>query len=292
MHKSKRNQKPRRRLLGGRNVETVGLGVDFWSDFNHRCLTASWPVFFSGAVLAFLALNCLFALVYMLGDQPVANAPGDFAHYLYFSIETLTTVGYGDMHPQTHFGHIVASVELFLNVFTVAILTGLIFYRFSRPQAQFLFAERAVVTTFDGKRSLMLRVANRRQNSIVGPTAKVWIAMTIVTAEGESFRRFNELPLVRSQNPLFVLSWTMIHEIDEKSPLFGMDAEGMEVVEGIIMVMIEGYDETAAQTVVARKTYDRKDVLFGHRYIDVLEDGDGEVIRLNYDKFHHTAPET
>ncbi|MCC2100608.1 MAG: two pore domain potassium channel family protein, partial [Hyphomicrobiales bacterium] len=119
--------KARRLNLAGREVESIGLDTDFWSDIAHRSLTVSWPLFFGGATLAFLTLNCLFATLYYVGDKPIANAPGDFLHYLYFSIQTLTTVGYGGMFPQTHYGNIVASVELYTGVFITALLTGLIF---------------------------------------------------------------------------------------------------------------------------------------------------------------------
>jgi len=289
-HKSHANR-PRRVNLAGRQVESIGLGTDFWSDFSHRCLTASWPVFFGGAAAAYFIMNCLFALIYMLGDRPIANAPGDFLHYLYFSIETLATVGYGDMHPQTHFGHVVASVEMFAGVFATAVLAGLIFYRFSRPNARIVFAESAVITTHDGRPSLMLRVANERQNYITGPTAKLWFTTTTTTAEGATFRRFAEVPLLRSQNPLFVLSWTIIHVIDEASPLYGLDAEAMIAAEAAVMVMIEGYDESSAQVVRARKTYRAEQIVIGHRYVDVLESAGDDTVRLNYRKFHMTEPE-
>lgn len=288
---SNRVQKVRRVNLAGREVESYGLHTDFWSDFSHRCLTVSWPTFVAGTIVAFLCLNCVFALILMLGDKPVANAPGDFWHYFYFSVETLATVGYGDMHPQTHFGHVVATTEMFVGLFTTAVLTGLIFYRFSRPRARFLFAARAVVTSHEGRRSLMLRVANERLNAIANPSARVWLATTVMTAEGQPFRRFTELPLLRAQSPLFVLSWTIIHGIDEASPLFGVDADGLSALQGSILVTIEGHDETSAQTVRARKTYLSSEVLFGQRYVDVLESSTEERVRVNYTRFHLTEPE-
>ncbi len=287
----KAGEKPRRLNLGGREVESVGLDTDFWSDFAHRSLTVSWPAFFFFATLAFLSLNCVFATVYSLGDKPIANAEGDFLHYLFFSIQTLTTVGYGGMYPQSIYGHVVASAELYTGVFTTALLTGLIFYRFSRPHPRILFAQRIVVTTHDGKRSLMLRAANERLNAISAPTAKVWLSITTQTAEGATFRRFIELPLLRAQSPIFVLSWTIIHVIDESSPLFGMDEAALEAAQASIVVMIEGYDESAAHNVRARRTYLAPEITFGHRYVDVLEPSDTDRVRINYTKFHLTEPE-
>lgn len=285
-------ERPRRLNLGGREVESFGLRTDFWSDIAHRSLTVSWPAFFFFATLAFLSLNCVFATIYSLGEKPIANAGGDFLHYLFFSIQTLTTVGYGGMYPQSTYGHVVASAELYTGVFTTALLTGLIFYRFSRPRARIMFAQRAVITNHDGKRSLMLRAANERLNAISAPIAKVWLSTTIQTSEGAAFRRFVELPLLRAQSPLFTLSWTIIHAIDETSPLFGMDAAALEAMEASVLVVIEGYDESAAQTVRARRTYLAPDITFGHRYVDVLEPSDNERVRVNYAKFHLTEPDS
>lgn len=283
--------RPRRLNLGGREVESYGLRTDLWSDFAHRSLTVSWPAFFFFATLAFLSLNCVFATIYSLGDKPIANADGDFLHYLFFSIQTLTTVGYGGMYPQSTYGHVVASAELYTGVFTTALLTGLIFYRFSRPKARIMFAQRAVITMHDGRRSLMLRAANERLNAISAPIAKVWLSTTIQTAEGATFRRFVELPLLRAQSPLFTLSWTIIHAIDETSPLFGIDAAALEASQASIVVMIEGFDESVAQTVRARRTYLAPEIAFGHRYVDVLEPSDNDRVRVNYAKFHLTEPE-
>ena len=284
-------EKPRRLNLGGREVESFGLATDFWSDFAHRSLTVSWPVFFLGATLAFLSLNCVFATIYSFGDKPIANADGNFLPYLFFSIQTLTTVGYGGMYPQSTYGHVVASIELYTGVFTTALLTGVIFYRFSRPRARIMFAERAVITMHDGKRCLMLRAANERLNAISAPLAKVWLSTTIQTAEGAPFRRFVELPLLRAQSPLFVLSWTIIHVIDETSPLYGIDDAALHALQGSILAMIEGFDEAAAQTVRARRTYLAPDISFGHRYVDVLEPSDNDRVRVNYAKFHLTEPD-
>ncbi len=112
-------------------------------DLSHSCMTASWPSFVAGAALVFLLFNAVFATLYWLGDDPIANASGRaFIEYFYFSIETLSTAGYGDMHPQTHYGHFVATVELFTGIFSMSLMTGLIFARFSRPQARFLFADK------------------------------------------------------------------------------------------------------------------------------------------------------
>ncbi len=112
--------------FGDREIVAEGLRLNFWADISHRCMTASWPAFIAGAALVFIAFNAFFALLYRIGDQPVANVPGSaYIDYLYFSIETLSTAGYGDMHPQTHYGHFIATVELFTGIFSMSLMTGL-----------------------------------------------------------------------------------------------------------------------------------------------------------------------
>src|SRR5437868_898473 len=167
---------PKSRLitLGGREIETLGLPSAFWTDLYYRSMTVSWPSFFVGAAVIFLVLNGAFALIYSLGDQPIANAaPQRFLDLLYFSIETLATVGYGDMHPRTDYGHLVATVEIFTGMSFLAVMTGLVFSRFSRPRARFVFAHHPVVTLYEGRPMLMIRVANARHNIISGATARL-----------------------------------------------------------------------------------------------------------------------
>ena len=252
-------------------------------------MTASWPAFIGGAVLVFIAFNAVFALFYWIGDQPIANVPGGaYIDYIYFSIETLSTAGYGDMHPQTHYGHFVAAVELFTGIFSMSLMTGLIFARFSRPNARLLFADRPVITSHDGKPTLMLRLANERHNIISNATAKLWLFRNIVSMEGETLRRFYELPLTQSQNPALALSWTLYHILDEKSPLYQTNAEDLEAAKASLAVVVSGYDVVAAQTVHARKSYDHGDIRFGHRYVDILDTSDDGRLRVDYGRFHET----
>jgi len=217
---SEQTSKPRVVRLGGREVIAEGLHLNFWADISHRCMTASWPAFIGGAALVFLVFNAIFASFYWIGDQPIANVPGGaYIDYLYFSIETLSTAGYGDMHPQTHYGHFIATVELFTGIFSMSLMTGLIFARFSRPNARLLFADNPVISTHDGTPTLMVRLANERHNIIGNATAKLWLLKNVASKEGRSYRRFYELPLVRNEHPALALSWTLYHVLDETSPL-------------------------------------------------------------------------
>src|ERR1700756_4660293 len=254
---SDRTAKPRVVRLGSREIVTEGLQLSFWADISHRCMTASWPPFIAGARFCFVPFNAAFAVLYWIGDNPISNVPhGAYIDYLYFSIETLSTAGYGDMHPQTHYGHFIATVELFTGIFSMSLMTGLIFARFSRPNARLLFADHPVISIHEGVPALMVRLANERHNIIGNATARLWLFKNIVSAEGQSFRRFYELPLVRNESPALALSWTLFHVIDEESPLYGQTAEDLDASGVTLVVVVSGYDVVAAQPVHARKSYD------------------------------------
>jgi inward rectifier potassium channel len=287
--RSERAARPQIVRVGGREIVAEGLHLNFWADISHRCMTASWPAFIGGAALVFVVFNAVFASFYWIGDQPISNVPGGaYIDYLYFSIETLSTAGYGDMHPQTHYGHFISAVELFTGIFSMSLMTGLVFARFSRPNARLLFAERPVISNHDGKPTLMLRFANERHNVISNATARLWLLKKEVSMEGLSFRRFYELALVRNEHPAFALSWTLYHVLDAESPLYGLDAQDLGASEVSLFVVVSGYDAVAAQTVHARKSYNHADIRFGHRYADILDTSEDGRIRINYGKFHET----
>ena len=277
------------RLLGGREVIAEGLRLSFWDDIGHRCMTASWPAFIGGAALVFVAFNAVFASFYWIGDQPIANVPdGAYIDYLYFSIETLSTAGYGDMHPQTHYGHFIATVELFTGIFSMSLMTGLIFARFSRPHARLLFADHPVISSHEGKPTLMVRFANERHNIIGNATARLWLLRNEVSLEGRPYRRFYELPLVRNEHPALALSWTLYHVLNRESPLYGLDADDLEASSVSLIVVVSGYDVVAAQTIHARKPYDHRDIRFGQRYADILDTTEEGRIRIDYGRFQET----
>jgi inward rectifier potassium channel len=287
---NERTAKARVVQLGGREIIAEGLHLNFWADISHRCMTASWPAFIGGAVLVFIGFNAVFAVLYWIGNQPISSVPdGKYIDYLYFSIETLSTAGYGDMHPQTHYGHFVAAVELFTGIFSMSLMTGLIFARFSRPNARLLFADNPVISSHEGKRTLMVRFANERHNIIGNASARIWLLRNEVSLEGRSFRRFYELPLLRNEHPALALSWTLYHVLDEESPLHGLDAEDLALSKVSLIVVVSGYDVVAAQTVHARKSYDYPDIRLGQRYADILDAQEDGRIKIDYGRFHETV---
>jgi inward rectifier potassium channel len=278
--------------FGDREIVTEGLNLSFWADISHRSMTASWQSFIASVVLVFIVLNAAFGLLYWIGDQPVSNVTrNDYLDYVYFSIETLSTAGYGDMHPQTHYGHFVSAVELLTGIFSMSVMTGLIFARFSRPRARLLFANNAVIATQDGKPTLMVRFANERHNIIGNATARLWLLRNTTTKEGQPIRRFNELSLLKNEHPALALSWTLYHVLDEQSQLFNLDADDFKAAGVALVVVVSGYDVVAAQTIHTQKSYDHTDIRFGQRYADILENLDDRRIRIDYGKFHDTVDE-
>src|SRR5208282_5116263 len=240
-------------------------------------MTVYWPVFFGSAAAIFVVLNAVFAFLYSLGDEPIANVAGDEALGLfYFSIETLATVGYGDMHPQTNYGHLVATVEIFTGMCFLAVMTGLIFARFSRPRARFVFAEHPVVAVHQGQPTLMIRVANARNNTISQATARLWLFRLEYTAEGFQLRRYHELKLDRNEHPMFMLSWTLFHAIDDGSPLHGMTDDDLAVSDAALALNVSGVDDSSAQHLYARKLYSQNDIKRGHKCKSKREEIDGQ----------------
>jgi inward rectifier potassium channel len=268
-------------------------GARVFGDLYYRAMKISWPGFFVGSAGVFLAINSCFALVYALGDDPIANArPGGFVDLFFFSVETLATVGFGDMHPKSTYAHMVATVEIFTGMSFLAVMTGLIFARFSRPQARLVFAHHPVVNRHDGRPTLMVRVANARANIISDASAQLWLVRNERTAEGAMFRRFHRLALHRQENPMFILSWTLLHTIDAASPMFGQGAEDFVASDATLVIIVSGIDEHAVQQLRSRRQYNSSLIRWGYRYSDILKgDGRGRV-NLDYSRFHDIVPET
>ncbi|HEY6258258.1 MAG TPA: ion channel [Xanthobacteraceae bacterium] len=278
--------------LGGREIVARGLAGEIWTDLYYRAMTVSWPGFFASGAAIFLALNSVFAFVFYLGKQPVANAePGRFLDLMYFSIETLATVGYGDMHPQTDYGHAVATVEIFTGMSFLAVMTGLVFARFSRPRARFVFARHPVVTLHEGKLTLMIRVANARQNTISGATARLWLIRGELSAEGQYFRRYYELKLLRNENPVFALSWTIFHPIDEDSPLSAATPDALAEADALLVLTLAGLDDNSAQQLNARQNYAHDQIRWQHRYVDISSNTEDGRMLIDYGKFHDVTRE-
>jgi inward rectifier potassium channel len=277
----------------GRNALSQDEGGKAFGDLYHRAMRISWPKFFAGSATVFLILNSCFALLYVCGDNPIANTrPGSFVDLFFFSVETLATVGFGDMHPQTIYAHVVATVEIFTGMSFLAVMTGLIFARFSRPRARLVFAHNPVVNQHDGQPTLMIRVANARANMISDAAAQLWLVRTERSAEGTTLRRFHRLALHRQENPMFFLSWTLLHTIEPSSPVFGQSAEDLAASEATLVLVLSGLDENAVQELRARRNYSTSLIRWGYRYADILKADDMGQVSINYSAFHDVVSES
>lgn len=275
----------------GRTVVSIGLDRSPWRDAYHRLLTMSWPRFFALLVAAFLAVNGLFAAGYLaVADGIEAARPGSLADSFFFSVQTLATIGYGRMAPRSLAANVLVSVEAFAGMIGLAVTTGLVFARFARPTARVLFSRVAVIRPWEGVPSLMIRMANARGNQIAEARVKLTFLREDRTAEGETTRRVYDLRLVRSESTAFALTWTIIHPIDEHSPLFGETEESLRRKGGDFTVSFVGIDDGFAQSVHARHAYGAEDLVWNARMADILEVRPDGTRIIDYRRFHDTEP--
>lgn len=284
-------RRPRVLMMGGRKFVSQGFHEHLWEDFYHRALTVSWPRFFGVAICIFLLFNVLFALIYQIHPHGIANEnPKGLFGAFFFSVETLSTVGYGDMHPDSLYAHLVATCEVMLGVGGIAVLTGLIFARFSRSRAKIVFGKFAVVRPIDGKPTLMVRAANMRLNLISQATAHMHLVRLHTSPEGYSLRRIEDLRLVRDRHPVFRLSWSLMHVIDEQSPLFDANPDSLRESEASVLLTIEGVDETTSQPLLAMYQWDVDEIRWNHRHVDLVRRDENGVYVIDYAIFHDVLP--
>jgi inward rectifier potassium channel len=238
--------------------------------------------------LGYLVVNALFALAYLVGGDNIANAqPGSFLDAFFFSVQTVASIGYGAMYPKTLYANIIVAIEAIVGLMGIAVMTGLSFARFSRPTARVLFSQVAVVAPHEGIPTLTFRTANQRRNQILEAQLRVYLLRDEMTAEGQHIRRIHDLKLLRHQTPNFALTWQAMHPIDRHSPLYGLTAESLKQTTTMLVISLSGLDETVAQTVHARHIYHASDILWNHRFVDVISHSGSDGHRyVDYNYFH------
>lgn len=271
-------------------VRVNAEGID-WRDAYQWLLGLSWPRFAGFVAIVYVSLNLLFAGLYFLGEKSIAGiTPGSFVEPFFFSVQTLATVGYGHMYPQTLYGHIVTTVEVMSGVFLLAVMTGLIFVRFSRPTARILFSRHAVIAPLNGKLTLMLRVANLRQHSMVEAEFRLMFNRDEPLVEGGDFRFFYNLKLQFDRLPTFPAALTLRHVIDEKSPLYGATPESLERSRVLLIASVVGIDPVVPAAVQTDHDYTWRDILFGERFVEIYTDQGEGVLTVDYGRLHDTEP--
>jgi inward rectifier potassium channel len=277
---------PLRRVInkdGSFNVHRRGTT---WRDFHPylHLINIGWCRFLTMVFLGYLAINAIFAGLYCsLGPGQLlgADAPTNWGRFLndfFFSVHTLSTIGYGNISPKSTPANIVVTLESLVGVLGFAVATGLLFGRVSRPSARIGFSETMLVTPYQDVTSLQFRVVNRRSNDLVELEARL-LLMTVETEDGKPLRQYKLLKLEREQVLFLPLTWTVVHPIDNESPLWGKSAQDLERLQAEVLILIKAYDDTFSQTVLSRHSYRHEEVVWGKRFAPAFTvDAEGDMV--------------
>jgi inward rectifier potassium channel len=262
----------------------------YFRDPYHLLLTIPWLGFF-GIVVGFdIFLNAVFAVLYLLDANAIAGIPKvGFMEAFFFSVQTLASIGYGVMNPQTLYANLLVTLESIASLMLFAVITGIAFTRFAKSSSRVMFSRVATIHDYNGIPTLIFRTANERRNNILEAKLSVYLMIDEVTEEGQMMRRLHELKLVRDHSPVFLLSWTVMHTIDQSSPLYGLTLETMERLHAQILVSLTGVDETIEGTLHARHFYAARNLMFNRRFVDVIHMGNDGHRYLDYTYFHETT---
>ena len=282
------------------SVVTNAVGVKFhklnarnWEtrDAYHWLLTLTWPQFAAVIFAAYLAVNFLFSACYVLRPNCINSMPpGSWSDAFFFSVETLATVGYGHMYPDTLYGHTIATIEIIVGMFGMAIVTGLIFIRFSRPVARLVFSHSLVRAPFDGQPALMLRVANLRDQAMAEAEFRLMAMLDKPTLEGPSFRRFYPLTLQFDRITSFPAIITLRHIIDQSSPLHGLTLADLERADTRFTASVVCIDTVIPAPVQSHATYTWRDIRENHQFVEVYQTLADDTFAVDYSRLHATEP--
>jgi len=284
----------RQRLLnadGSFNVARSGLGILESIAPYQQLLTMSWTQFLGAVALVYLTFNLLFAAGYVLcGPDALLGADahglgGVLGRAFFFSVQTFATIGYGQIAPNGLAPNLIITAEALVGLMFQALATGLLFARFSRPTASILFSQSALIAPYNGGLSLQFRIANRRKNQIIQLESQVLLSQLEHDARGERVRRYYALPLERNKVTFFPLSWTIVHPINETSPLNGRTAQDLAAAEAEILVLLSGIDDTFAQSVHARSSYRADEIVWHARFVSMFEQGSSH-LQVDISKLH------
>ena len=294
------SRESRQRLLnrdGSFNVARSGLGfLESFAPY-HLLLTISWTGFLGVVSASYLVLNLIFAVGYLacgphaLLGAGAAMLGGRFSQAFFFSIQTFATIGYGQIAPNGMAANILVTLEALVGLMYQALATGLLFARFTRPTAALLFSGRAVVGPYNGSQGLMFRIVNGRRNEIIELEAQVLFSALEPDNRGGTVRRYSALPLERNKVTFFPLSWTIVHPIDDASPLAGRTAGDLERAQAEILVLLSGIDEALEQTVHARSSYRADEIVWNARFQSMFLPADRRSrISVDVSRVHEIEP--
>ncbi len=276
---------------GSFNVRRTGLA--FWPSLSpyHLLLTVSWGKFLSLMTLSFILINAAFALGYLAcGEGALSGPAGDphsrFWQAFFFSVHTFATIGYGNIAPIGMAANLIVVIESLAGLLATALITGLIFARFSRPTARIVFSRQAVIAPYKNITGLMFRITNARKNQLVDVDVKVNLSL-YVSGNGPTNRRFHQLQLERSHVDFFPLSWTIVHPIDEDSPLHGYTAETLRQADAEFIILLTALDDSASNMVHTRSSYKFHELVWGAKFSNIYEPiADDEPITIDVGRLH------
>jgi inward rectifier potassium channel len=277
---------------GDYEIRIIGAPRAPLRDFYHLLLRLSWTRTLLLVAVAYFGLNALFALGYSWVGGITHARPGSFADDFFFSVQTMGTIGYGTMAPETDGANLLVVLESTLSLVSTALVTGLVFAKFSRPSARLMFSQQVAIGPMNGVPTLAFRVGNQRSNLIVEAEFRVALVRTEITREGKVFYRSIDLHLTRSRALSLSRAWTVLHTVDESSPLFGETPETLVAADAELLITVMGIDDTWMQSVHSSHRYFAADIAWGAEHADILSEA-GDVMTLDLRNFHRlqaTAP--
>jgi inward rectifier potassium channel len=251
-------------------------GQSAWSHWREPyvlALAVPWPGFLLLISVQALTINLLFAALYLLDPQGIGGSAGlqsPFARAFFFSVQTLGSIGYGALYPQSLLTNLLVTAESLSGLLFIAITTGLAFARFARSDARIRFSKQAVIHTYNGVPTLSFRLANERGNSIRDARLQAFLAVDEISSEGHRLRRLKPLQLERDRSVEFLLVWTAMHRIDNNSPLHGLDAQALEHCNAELLVSLSGVDETIERPLHAQAHWSHEQLRFGRCFNDMI----------------------
>ncbi len=287
---------PFKRTINDDGTFNVRRRGSTWHDIHPYLylVNLSWPKFIGIIVLAYTAVNVLFAAIYFsLGPGQLegihAKTDGDrFLQMFFFSSHTLSTVGYGNIAPHGIPGNIVAAFEALAGVLGLAVATGLLFGRVSRPSAKLGFSDNVLVSPYQEGTSLQFRLVNRRPNNVMDVEARVML-MVVEEVNGIPKRRFEILKLERPSVLFLALTWTVVHPIDTDSPFYGKSIDDLRKMQAELLVMIKAFDDTFSQTVYASYSYRHDQFVWDKRFVPAFRVDEGGNLELDLRKIGEWA---
>ena len=289
----------RRRLLnrdGSFNVELEGLNPLSSLGLYHWLLTISWPRFLAFIAGLYVAINGLFAVAFLLcGPNALQSSPGSFDNQpfyraFFFSVDTFATIGYGNIIPVGVVANTLVTIEALLNIVGVALATGVMFARFSRPSARIIYSRNAIVAPYRSQTALEFRIANARSSQLIDVQVQA-ILTKIEHVSGAAIRKFYELELERNRVVFFPLSWTVVHPISPASPMWGLSQADLVKADAELLVLLIATDETLSQTVHSRSSYEADEIVWGAKFVNMFMRTEAEgIIGMNLDRIHDIEP--